>query len=117
MWSRFWAYDEPELKQLITDFKKHEVPLSVCIIDMDWHTGKNPYHKGWTGYTWDNDLFPNPPAMLRWLHQNKLKTSLNLHPADGVAPHEKAYPVMAKKLGLTILTENQFLNQYGNGKN
>ncbi len=42
-WSRYWAYSESELIDLINQFRAHQVPLSVCIIDMDWHitqTGK-----------------------------------------------------------------------------
>ena len=92
-WSRYWAYTQDELTQLMKDFRRHEVPLSVCIIDMDWHLD------GWTGYTWNRDLFPQPTQFLSWLHEQGLKTALNLHPADGVGPHEAMYETMAKRLG------------------
>ncbi len=36
-WSRYWAYTADELSQLMHDFRAHEIPLSVCIVDMDWH--------------------------------------------------------------------------------
>ena len=36
-WSRYWAYTQNELAQLMLDFRERNVPLSVCIIDMDWH--------------------------------------------------------------------------------
>lgn len=31
-------------------------------MDMDWHIVDVPMESGggWTGYTWNNDLFPNP---------------------------------------------------------
>ena len=92
-WSRYWAYTQDELTQLMHDFRQHDVPLSVCIIDMDWHLD------GWTGYTWNRDLFPHPQQFLDWLHEQGLKTALNLHPADGVGPHEAQYEAMAKRLG------------------
>lgn len=93
-WSRYWAYTQDELTDLMRDFRAHDVPLSVCIVDIDWHL------PGWTGYTWNKDLFPDPPAFIAWLHAQGLKTALNLHPADGIGTHEAAYPAMAARLGV-----------------
>jgi hypothetical protein len=104
-WSRYWAYTQSELMELITDFQQHDIPLSVCIIDMDWHiTDTGNASSGWTGYTWNRELFPDPAGFIAWLHQNGLKTALNLHPADGVYPHEAQYSAMAKALHLDAAT-------------
>lgn len=94
-WSRFYAYTEQELRDLIADFAAHDFPLDVLVIDMDWHT-----RRGWTGYTWNTDLFPDPPAFLAWLHDQGLRVTLNLHPAEGVQPHEAAYPAFAAALNI-----------------
>lgn len=100
-WSRYWAYTQDELTQLMRDFRAHEVPLSVCIIDMDWHlVNVGEGISGWTGYTWNRELFPDPPGFIHWLHEQGLKTALNLHPASGVRPHEEMYPQMAERLGV-----------------
>ena len=91
-WSRFWAYTQEELQGLMEDFAAHEVPLAVCIVDMDWHiveTGNQSV--GWTGYTWNRKLFPDPQGLIDWLHAKGLRTALNLHPADGIFPHEEQY--------------------------
>ena len=86
-WSRYWAYRQDELQGLMEDFAAHQVPLSVCIVDMDWHiTQTGNQSVGWTGYTWNRDLFPDPPGFIDWLHAQGLRTALNLHPADGVYP-------------------------------
>jgi alpha-glucosidase (family GH31 glycosyl hydrolase) len=99
-WSRYWEYSEAELKQLMNDFQAHEVPLSVCIIDMDWHiTQTGNTSTGWTGYTWNRKLFPDPEGMLRFLHDKGLKAALNLHPAEGVHPHEEMYAEMCAVVG------------------
>jgi Glycosyl hydrolases family 31/Domain of unknown function (DUF5110) len=100
-WSRYWAYSQAELEQLMRDFQAHDVPLSVCIIDMDWHiTQTGNESSGWTGYTWNHDLFPDSPGLLKWLHQQNLRVALNLHPAEGVHPHEAQYPEMARRMGI-----------------
>ena len=96
-WSRYWEYTQDELKSLMEDFRAHEVPLSVCIVDMDWHITKTGNKaSGWTGYTWNRELFPDPQGFIRWLHEQGLRTALNLHPADGVYSHEEQYEQMAK---------------------
>eukprot|EP00871_Galdieria_phlegrea_P004532 jgi/Galph1/507/GphlegSOOS_G5197.1 len=107
-WSRYWRYSERELKNLILNFEKHKLPLSVCIIDMDWHiVDCDPKdfqvfgcHVGWTGYTWNRELFPNPAAFISWLHERGIRTALNLHPADGIWPHEEQYEDFRKAMGL-----------------
>jgi alpha-glucosidase (family GH31 glycosyl hydrolase) len=100
-WSRYWAYRQEELQALMEDFRQHEVPLSVCIIDMDWHiTQTGNASTGWTGYTWNRALFPDPPGLIDWLHKQGLKTALNLHPAEGIHPHEEQYAQMARWMGI-----------------
>ena len=99
-WSRYWAYSASELLELMGEFRDHDVPLSVCIVDMDWHiTRTGNSSTGWTGYTWNTALFPDPPGFLAALHSLGLKTALNLHPAEGIHPHEAAYPEFARLLG------------------
>lgn len=101
-WSRYWAYSEEEYKELMLRFKKEEIPFSVAVIDMDWHLVDIPekYGSGWTGYTWNKELFPDPDAFLKWLHEQGLQVTLNVHPADGVRPHEEMYEDMARELGV-----------------
>jgi alpha-glucosidase len=93
-WSRYWAYHVDDLKQLVNDFNMYEVPLDVLVVDMDWHSPE-----GWTGYTWNRDLFPDPEGFLAWVHAQDLGVTLNLHPAQGVQAHEEAYPKFAELMG------------------
>jgi alpha-glucosidase (family GH31 glycosyl hydrolase) len=105
-WSRYWSYTQDELAALMRAFKANHIPLSVCIVDMDWHlVNVDKGVNGWTGYTWNHDLFPDPPAFINWLHEQGLKTALNLHPALGVRPHEAMYPEMAARMGIDPAAE------------
>lgn len=115
-WSRYWAYSDQEIEQIIRGFRENSTPLDVFVIDMDWHLNKQQLQAasdvdqsgqtlGWTGYTWNKLLFPDPAAFLARLHADGLKTSLNLHPASGVQPWEAAYPQMARAMGIDPATK------------
>ena len=116
-WSRYWAYTDEELKDLVNQFHDHNVPLDVLVVDMDWHQtfdlrwsrhvlDQSGQMKGWTGYTWNKILFPDPPEFLKWCHEKGLKVVLNLHPASGIQPWEKCYPAMARAMGVNPATKN-----------
>lgn len=100
-WSRFYRYNDQEYKALMTRFEKEEIPFSVSVIDMDWHlVDIDPkYRSGWTGYTWNKELFPDPKEFMTWLHDHGLKVTLNVHPAGGVQAHEEKYKEMAEAMG------------------
>jgi len=100
-WSRFYPYSESEYSALMDRFSFEGIPLSVAVIDIDWHLRNvDPkYGKGWTGYTWNTKLFPDPKAFMNRLHDRNLKITLNLHPAEGVQPHEQMYDTVARALG------------------
>ncbi|MEJ5944790.1 TIM-barrel domain-containing protein [Pseudokineococcus basanitobsidens] len=100
-WSRYWPYDDDEYLELMDDFAARRVPFSVAVLDMDWHeVDIDPdLGTGWTGYTWNRKLFPDPPAFLAELHRRGLAVALNVHPADGVRRHEDAYARVARAVG------------------
>lgn len=101
-WSRFHAYSDDEYLNLMDRFRAERVPFSVAVMDMDWHitdiTAKQG--KGWTGYTWNKELFRDPKDFLSQLHSRSLKCALNLHPAEGIQPHEEQYVEAAVRMGL-----------------
>jgi alpha-glucosidase len=110
-WSRYWSYTDQELRDLVNQYRMFRIPLDVLVVDMDWHlTFDLRWHKdrrdqagqrlGWTGYTWDRVLFPDPDGFLAWCKEQGLKVTLNLHPASGIQPHEEVYPAMAQAMGV-----------------
>jgi alpha-glucosidase len=115
-WSRYWDYSDQELDELVQGFHENDVPLDVFVIDMGWHISKGQltemgakdqsgHDLGWSGYSWNKILFPDPDAFLAKLHAEGLKTTLNLHPASGIEPWETAYPAMAKAMGIDPATK------------
>lgn len=101
-WSRYYKYTEETYMELMDRFADHNVPFTVAVIDMDWHlVDIDPkYGSGWTGYTWNKELFPDPARFLQKLHERGMHTTLNVHPADGVRAHEEMYEEMAKAMGV-----------------
>ncbi len=104
-WSRYHAYTQQEYLDLMQRFADEEIPLTVATVDMDWHWVKDIDKKfgvkygGWTGYSWNTELFPDYKEFLRRLKEQNLHITLNLHPADGVHSYEDMYPEMARALG------------------
>ncbi|MCH5191054.1 MAG: DUF5110 domain-containing protein [Oscillospiraceae bacterium] len=132
-WSRYRAYTQKEYEELMEEFFRRDIPLTIATVDMDWHwvdiKGKfnKSYKKsvflkdGWTGYSWNTDLFPDYKGFLNKLHDMGLKVTLNLHPADGVRAFEDMYGEMAEAMGIdketekTVefdLTDEKFINAY-----
>lgn len=101
-WSRYHKYTEKSYLELMERFKREDIPFSVAVIDMDWHLVDVDarYGSGWTGYTWNRELFPNPDTFLKWLHEQGLHVTLNVHPAEGVRAYEDMYEDMAKALNM-----------------
>ena len=115
-WSRYRAYTQGEYLDLMQQFEDEGIPLTVATVDMDWHWTDlnarfgtkyrarpmmdNPCTGGWTGFSWNTDLFPDYRAFLDQLHAKNLKVTLNLHPADGIRFFESMYEEMARKMGI-----------------
>lgn len=109
-WSRYWQYSDNEFVDLVNKLKSMDVPIDVLIVDMDWHetwglrksnSPKDEYGQriGWTGYTWQKELFPSPANFLKWTENEDLKVALNLHPASGIQPYEAVYDDFTKEYG------------------
>lgn len=107
-WSRYYRYTQQSYLELMDRFQQENIPFTVGVIDMDWHlVDIDPkYGSGWTGYTWNRALFPDPPALLAELHRRGMKVTLNVHPADGVRAHEEQYLPMAKEMGVDWQAED-----------
>ncbi len=121
-WSRYKAYSQQEYLSLLEKFKEEEIPITVATVDMDWHWvkidekfGKDAHKitkhrnfmeyvydfwsKGWTGYSFNTDLFPDYKGFLKQLKENNYHTTFNLHPSMGVRWFEDQYEEMCKAMG------------------
>ena len=121
-WSRYKAYSQDEYLNLMDKFKEEQIPITVATVDMNWHWvnikekfGKNS-HKvskhlnfmeyvydvwstGWTGYSFNTDLFPDYKAFLKKLKDDNYHVTFNIHPSMGVRWFEDQYEDMCKAMG------------------
>ncbi len=120
-WSRYRAYTQEEYRTLMQEFISREIPITVATIDMDWHwtdvlerfgtdglPGEGITHQekwynsrlpGWTGYSWNTELFPDHRQLLPWLKEQGFHVTLNVHPSQGIRAYEDCYEAMAAQLG------------------
>ncbi len=109
-WSRYYDYTQQEYCDLMERFEREQIPFSVAVVDMGWHTqpknieenriADSRWQAGWTGYSWNKELFPDYKEFLKFLKEHNLKTALNLHPAAGIGCHEDMYEEMATACGI-----------------
>lgn len=102
-WSRYYRYSQDEYLDLMDRFKAEGIPFTTSVIDMDWHLVDDVdprFGSGWTGYTWNRKLFPDHRAFLEGLHDRGLKTTLNVHPRDGIRAFEEPYAKAAATVGV-----------------
>ncbi len=116
-WSRYKAYTQQEYLDLMKRFEDENIPFSVATVDMDWHWvdvvkkfGRSAKNKnfirnpseliqGWTGYSWNTDLFPDYKAFLKKLKETGHHVTLNVHPSMGLRWFEDAYDDFCRFLG------------------
>ena len=92
-YSRYWPYTAKDYREIVKEYHTHDFPLDIMVMDMDWHKD------GWTGWSWNRKLLPDAERLLEWFHKKGLHVTLNVHPADGVGPHEDMYEDFMKAMG------------------
>ena len=84
-WSSNEDYDDLKLKNLVDNFERNEIPLSILVLDKDWH--KRLKIKGKhlrTGFTFNDKYFKNPKAMIKYLHDKNIRLGLSVDPTSGL---------------------------------
>lgn len=105
-YSRWYPYDSEYISTLINGYNNQDFPLDILSMDMDWHLqdeakvgiGHN-MTKGWTGFTWNRKLNPDPKTLIQGLKRDSIYVTVNEHPHDGVLPHEDCYADFMHSMG------------------
>ena len=98
-WSRNITYNDDSIDNLIESFNNHKVPISVLMLDKDWHIRIKKDDKPLrTGFTFNADLFKNPSGLVRRVHDLGIRLGLNVNPSEGFYPIDAFYSTAAKYL-------------------
>ena len=101
-WSRNTDYNDKTIYELIRNFERKKIPLSVMLFDHDWHYRNVGSMIGLkTGYTFNPSLFPDPKAMIDQFHARGVRVGVCVNPEGGFYPHETYYPQASNYLGIT----------------
>ena len=85
-WCKNEKYNEEHIKKLVGAFEHNEIPLSILLLDKDWHKrkdlGNNKFSK--TGFSFDRSLFKDPVELINFLHSKGIRLGLNINPGEGI---------------------------------
>lgn len=90
-WEKNTAYNDKTLRNLVDKFKEKEIPISVILLNSEWHLNNYKDKKINSGFTWNNELFKNQNDIINYIHTNKIKLGLNIDPSMGIYPFEKNF--------------------------
>ena len=97
-WSRNLEYNDKSLSELVNSFEENKIPLSVVLLDKDWHIREYNGKKYETGFTWNDRLFANPKKMIEYLHRKGVRIGLNVDPLEGILPYEERFNTLTNYL-------------------
>lgn len=63
-----------DFRDIVAEFGRYELPLDTISVDTHWH------QRHWYGYDWNEELFPSPAGFGRWLREQELHATFNVHP-------------------------------------
>ena len=96
--------------EVLAEYRNRSLPLTVVVLDMDWHT------PGWNHYTWDPTLFPDHTQFVAALRSGAnaygqpLKLAMNIHPGayQITAENEANYAAFARAMGTSPAANKSF---------
>ena len=98
-WSRNDDYSDTRVEDLIANFEFNDIPLSILMLDKDWHIRlkeKNAHLK--TGFTFNAEYFKDPAKTVEFLHSKGIRLGLNVNPTEGFYPIDTYYEQAKKYL-------------------
>ena len=95
-WGKDRHYREGEIREMVVEFKKRNVPISVLAINDD---ALAKGEKGNQLHMWSKDDFSNPKKLLDSMRADGIRVSLNLKITDTISPEEKLFKEFANFVG------------------
>lgn len=94
-WSRDLEYNDESLKKLIDTFERKNIPLSILLLDNDWHNKVDGVE---SGFTFNKKLFAAPYEMISYVHGKNIRLGLSVNPTEGFYSNDEFYTQAIKYL-------------------
>lgn len=80
-WYRNYAYTEEQLKKLVGSFYKNDIPLSVLLLNKEWHLAdKNITSR----FTFNKEKINDPMKFVDYLHSMGIRIGLSVNPMESI---------------------------------
>ena len=101
-WNKADYYNFNDIAEIINQFSKNKIPLSVLLLGDNWHLkDKNNLKRFNSGFTFNRELFPKPSEFINYVHEKGIRLGLTLDPSEGIHPHEPKFEEIAKRIGIS----------------
>ncbi len=98
-WNKNEDYTEEELKDIISNFNKINVPLTSILLGNKWNLNKEG--KTLSNYKFDNEKYKNLEQTINDIHQKNVFLGLTINPQSGITPYDSGYQSLKTKLNIT----------------
>ena len=100
-WSRDKAYTSENIYALMDKFNKKDIPLSIILLDKDWHNRKLDSEGTMlsrSGFTFNTELIPDPDKLINDIHERGMKIGLSIDAVDGFHAYDDKFSDVQKFL-------------------
>lgn len=87
-WNKNEAYGEKDIQNLVYNFKKYDLPMSVLLLN-ECNRTKNNYSP--ISFSFDKTKLPNPRGLSEFLHKNKIYLGSNIKTEGLISVEEENY--------------------------
>lgn len=98
-WNKNEDYTEEELKDIISNFNKINIPLSSILLGSKWNLNKEG--KTLSNYKFDNEKYKNLEQTINDIHQKNVFLGVTINPKNGITPYDNGYQSLKTKLNIT----------------
>ena len=89
-WNKDEEYTEENLKEILENFKKSDIPLSTILLGRAWkYLPQN--NEPTPNFEFDKGRYVNPEGLIKNLHEEKVYLGLNIKTEQGIYPTDKFY--------------------------
>ena len=101
-WSRDLDYTDKDIDELVENFEKNNIPLSILLLDKGWHNYKLEDGKEVkSGFSFNKNLISEPETFIKNIHDKNIHIGVKIDPSDGIYPFDEHYSELATKFSVT----------------